>query len=46
MLARLYFHDREPDDDTLAAAIWLHGDLMENVSNAVCNGIAKAFSKK
>ncbi|WP_420864288.1 DUF6890 family protein [Thalassolituus pacificus] len=45
VLARLFFKDENPSEQTLADAVWLYGDLLENMSNAVNNGIAKAFKE-
>ncbi|WP_372520447.1 hypothetical protein [Thalassolituus sp.] len=44
-LARLYFNDHEPDEQTLGQAMWLHSELMQNIAVAVQNGVARAFSK-
>lgn len=45
-LARFYFQDDSPDDETLAKAVWLHSELMRNISVAVQNGVAAAFKRK
>jgi len=45
VLAKLFFNDESPSEQTLAEAVWLYSDLLENLSNAVNNGIAKAFKE-
>lgn len=45
MLAKLFFNQSDPDDETMGEAVWLYGDLAMLISNMVCNGIGKAFSK-
>ncbi|WP_221800415.1 DUF6890 family protein [Oceanobacter mangrovi] len=45
VLARYYFNTTNPTEDELAGAVWLHHDLFQNQTNAIANGIAKAFSK-
>ena len=45
-LARYYFKDDSPTDQTLAQAIWLHREMCKTQRIAVQNGMAAAFKGK
>lgn len=42
-LSRIWFPGREPDEESMGAALWREKDFWEKMSLAVASGISKAF---